>query len=79
MAKIITCPLNPLKVCQSAIVQKFAAMTRKYQLAYCYSVIEHNARNTIPTVYQNDKGTLASCNNNAINMVFPFDPYILKM
>lgn len=71
--KIVSCRLNPLKVCQTAVVQNFAAVTRKYQLAYCYTVIEHNSRSNLP-VYNMGNVTRAT-----LDPFFPFDPYLLKM
>lgn len=77
LTKIVTCRLNPLKVCLPAVVQNFAAVTRAYQLAYCYTIIEHNTRNTMPVAQQDghivkDKSELV-----LLNTFFPFDPYIL--
>lgn len=77
LGKIVTSRLNPLRVCQPAVVQNFAAVTRKYQLAYCYSIMEHNSRNVLPIVYQDDKGSLLVYKSN-LDILFPFDPYILK-
>lgn len=77
LGKIVTCRLNPLRVCQPNIVQYFAAITRNYQLAYCYSVIEHNLRNTLPTMYRDDKG-FVTISNNVLEAFYPFDPYILE-
>ena len=77
LSKIVTSRLNPLRVCQPAVVQNFAAITRKYQLAYCYSVIEHNSRNSMPTVYRDDKGYI-SISNNVLEAFYPFDPYVLQ-
>ncbi|CAH1185721.1 unnamed protein product [Phyllotreta striolata] len=77
MAKMVTSRLNPLRVCQHAVVQNFAAVTRKYQLAYCYSVIEHNSRNTLPVIYLDEKGTTVT-SDNTLNTFFPFDPFILE-
>lgn len=77
MAKMVTSRLNPLRVCQPAVVQNFAAITRKYQLAYCYTVIEHNARNTMPVIYQDDKGSIIM-SDNILDTFYPFDPYILE-
>lgn len=77
MGKIVTSRLNPLRVCQPAVVQNFAAITRKYQLAYCYSIIEHNSRNTLPTIYKDEKGSVI-VSSNVLEAFYPFDPYILK-
>lgn len=71
LTKIISCRLNPLKVCQSAVVQNFAAVTRTYQLAYCYTIIEHNARSNLPVVQSTNRLT------SWLDTFFPFDPYVL--
>ncbi|EFA10824.2 RNA polymerase I-specific transcription initiation factor RRN3 [Tribolium castaneum] len=77
LAKIVTSRLNPLRVCQPAVVQNFAAITRKYQLAYCYSIIEHNSRNTLPTVYRDEKG-FVTVSSNVLEACYPFDPFVLS-
>nr|CAD7400333.1 unnamed protein product [Timema poppensis] len=56
MAQIVTCRLNPLRVCLPVVVRNFAAVTRTYQLAYCYTIIEHNSRNSMPIIHTDDKG-----------------------
>jgi RNA polymerase I-specific transcription initiation factor RRN3 len=76
LGKIVTSRLNPLRTCQPAVVQNFAAITRKYQLAYCYSVIEHNSRSNLPTVFRDEKGYVTVC-TNVLSAFYPFDPYIL--
>lgn len=77
MGRIITSKLNPLKVCQSAVVQNFAAVTRNYQLVYCYTVIEHNSRTKIPVIYQSEQGSVVT-SDNILDAIFPFDPYVLE-
>uniref|UniRef100_A0A1Y1MD29 RNA polymerase I-specific transcription initiation factor RRN3 n=2 Tax=Photinus pyralis TaxID=7054 RepID=A0A1Y1MD29_PHOPY len=77
LGKIVTSTLNPLRVCQPAIVQNFASVARTYQLAYCYAVIEHNSRNIMPVIYQDDKGSVL-ISNNILDSFFPFDPLVLK-
>lgn len=77
LGKIITSQLNPLRVCQAAVVQNFAAVTRKYQLAYCYTVIDHNKRNSMPTIYQDDKGARI-ISGQCLSDFYPFDPYVLE-
>lgn len=71
------CRLNPLRFCQTAVLQNFAAVTRTYQLAYCYTIIEHNTRNVIPTIYHDEKGAEV-VSSNMLDSFFPFDPYLLK-
>lgn len=76
--RIIMCRLNPLKVCLPAIVQNFASVTRSYQLAYCYTVIEKNNRNLISRVVQSSNGTTEAVKLTVLHTLFPFDPYLLK-
>jgi len=77
-SKIVNSPLNPLNACLPNIVDKFALVTKQYQLAYCYSIIERNQRITIPML---SKEFGSNPNNvtmsNHLNTVFPFDPYLL--
>ncbi|CAN8030202.1 unnamed protein product [Ixodes persulcatus] len=75
---LVMCPLNPLKVCLPAVVQRFASVARHYQLVYCYSVIERNQRTALPveagtTLYGTSRG-----DDVALDAFFPFDPYLLK-
>lgn len=75
---IVTCRLNPLRVCQPAVVQNFAAFTRNYQLAYCHSIIEHNSRSSLSTIYQNRGGLGMVQTKDILEANYPFDPFILK-
>lgn len=77
LAKMVGCRLNPLRVCYPAVVQNFASVMRSHQLVYCYTVIENNSRNCMPTIYQDDRGSTI-ISNNVLDSFFPFDPYILK-
>ena len=72
LTKIVTCRLNPLRVCVPTVVQHFAAVTRTYQLAYCYTVMERNSRSNIPVVQSSNRLT------PWLDTFFPFDPYVLK-
>lgn len=72
LAKIITCKLNPLKVCHPEIMHNFAEITRIYQLAYCYTIIENNTRNQLP-LFDSKKGTTSTIEN-----FFPFSFYMLQ-
>lgn len=69
--KIVSCKLNPLKFCQTAVIQNFAAVTRNYQLAYCYPIIERNSRSNLPIIHTTSRFV------NWLDMFFPFDPYLL--
>ncbi|XP_060818468.1 RNA polymerase I-specific transcription initiation factor RRN3 [Bombus pascuorum] len=72
LAKIITCKLNPLKACHPEIAHSFAEITRIYQLAYCYTVIENNTRNQLP-LFDSKKGTTPT-----VEIFSPFNSYTLQ-
>ncbi|XP_044732243.1 RNA polymerase I-specific transcription initiation factor RRN3 [Chrysoperla carnea] len=76
LSKIVTCRLNPLRFCVQPVVQNFAAITRTYQLVYCYAIIEHNARNSQKIMYRDRNGQLTKM-NVCLQSFFPFDPYLL--
>jgi hypothetical protein len=59
------------------VAQNFAAVTRTYQLAYCYSVLQHNARYSMPVIHQ-DKGCAVTRESTLLDTFFPFDPFILR-
>ncbi|XP_055376833.1 RNA polymerase I-specific transcription initiation factor RRN3 [Condylostylus longicornis] len=71
---LVTCTFNPLRVCLPAIATAFAGVTRTYQLAYCHTILERNARRKLATVYANELMTPEEC----LDTFFPFDPYLLK-
>lgn len=73
LERLVMCQLNPLRVCASPIVSNFAAVTRRFQLAYCYTVMENNKRLQIPSA--SSEGRVSS--NTTLEMFFPFDPYLL--
>ncbi|KAJ1530564.1 hypothetical protein ONE63_005450 [Megalurothrips usitatus] len=77
LTKVVTCSLNPLKVCLPEIVKKFAAITRAYQLVYCNSVIERNSRNTVPIIYSKNSFVPIDQTTLLLDTFFPFDPYRL--
>ncbi len=77
LGRMVTCSLNPLKVCLPPVVKNFASIARHYQLAYCDTVIERNNRLNLPVV-----GSLASASVDdakplLLDTLFPFDPYRL--
>ncbi|KZC07908.1 RNA polymerase I-specific transcription initiation factor RRN3, partial [Dufourea novaeangliae] len=72
LAKIITSKLNPLKACYPEIVHNFAEITRTYQLAYCYTIIENNTRSQLP-IFNSKKATVTTVEN-----FFPFSSYTLQ-
>ncbi|XP_018428367.1 PREDICTED: RNA polymerase I-specific transcription initiation factor RRN3-like [Nanorana parkeri] len=72
------CQLNPLKICLPAVVNFFAAITRKYQLVFCYTIIERNNRQMIPIIRSNTCGTSVQSCTNPLDSFFPFDSCVLK-
>lgn len=70
--KIVTCKLNPLKMCDMKIVHDFANVTSMYQLAYCFTVIENNERNRLPVFGMKTHLPVLVPN------FFPFESYTLE-
>lgn len=73
LERLVLSPLNPLRMCAAPIVSNFAAVARRFQLAYCYTIMENNKRLEIPSSCISEK-TLGS---TSLDMFFPFDPYLL--
>lgn len=78
LERVVMCQLNPLKVCLPAVTNMFAAITRKYQVVFCYTIIEKNNRNVLPVVRSSAGGDSVTINTNPLDSFFPFDPYLLK-
>ncbi|XP_072838935.2 RNA polymerase I-specific transcription initiation factor RRN3 [Pogona vitticeps] len=76
--RIVMSQLNPLKVCLPSIVSFFASLTRKYQVAFCDTIIERNRRQVLPVVRSSCGGDSIETSTNPLDSFFPFDPYILK-
>lgn len=74
LSTLVTCHLNPLRVCLPAVATAFAGVTRAHQLAYCHTILERNARRKLAMVYQND----IVMPDETLDTSFPFDPYLLK-
>ncbi|KAM6957272.1 RNA polymerase I-specific transcription initiation factor RRN3 [Aplochiton taeniatus] len=77
MERLVMCQLNPLKVCLPSVTNMFAAFTRKYQLVFCYSIIERNNRQVLPVVRSSLGGDYVPAQTNPLDSFFPFDPYLL--
>ncbi|KAK9513068.1 hypothetical protein O3M35_001342 [Rhynocoris fuscipes] len=77
LSKIVTCRLNPLRACVPVVATHFASVARKFQLAYCYTIMEHNARSTLPQVPADTNGTSSIALQTQLDAFFPFDPYLL--
>lgn len=74
LSTIVNCHLNPLRVCRPEVATAFAGITRTYQLAYCHSILERNARRKLALIYTNETAMPEDC----LDTNYPFDPYILK-
>jgi len=78
---IVTCHLNPLRFCLPTIVTNFSAVAKHFQVAYCDTIVQKNARLHLPQV-----GAIVShsrSSNDAkpvlLDTFFPFDPYKLSL
>nr|XP_020463992.1 RNA polymerase I-specific transcription initiation factor RRN3 [Monopterus albus] len=78
LERVVMCQLNPLKVCLPSVTSMFAAITRKYQVVFCYTIIERNNRHMLPVVRSSAGGDSVTTNTNPLDSLFPFDPYLLK-
>lgn len=78
LERVVMCQLNPLKVCLPAVTNLFAAVTRKYQVVFCYTIIERNSRLQLPVVRSSAGGDSVTTITNPLDSFFPFDPYLLR-
>lgn len=78
LERVVMCQLNPLKVCLPSVTSMFAAITRKYQVVFCYTIIERNNRTVLPVVRSSTGGDSVTTNTNPLDSFFPFDPFLLK-
>ncbi|KAM8824991.1 RNA polymerase I-specific transcription initiation factor RRN3 isoform 1-T1 [Synchiropus picturatus] len=78
LERVVMCQLNPLKVCLPTVASMFAAVTRKYQVVFCYTIIERNNRLQLPVVRSSAGGDGGATNTNPLDCFFPFDTYLLK-
>ncbi|TFK55617.1 RNA polymerase I-specific transcription initiation factor RRN3 [Heliocybe sulcata] len=89
--RVITSPLNPLKVCSANVVTQFARIAQATDFIYCYTIIESNKRTetgyasstATPVSERRSRATavhpavLGHSINAELNTFFPFDPYKL--
>ncbi|KAF7656375.1 hypothetical protein LDENG_00041970 [Lucifuga dentata] len=78
LERVVMCQLNPLKFCLPSVSSMFAAVTRKYQVVFCYTIIERNNRQVLPVVRSSTGGDCVTTISNPLDSFFPFDPYLLK-
>ncbi|XP_012332851.1 RNA polymerase I-specific transcription initiation factor RRN3 isoform X2 [Aotus nancymaae] len=76
--RIVMSQLNPLKICLPSVVNFFAAITNKYQLVFCYTIIERNNRQMLPVIRSTSGGDSVQTCTNPLDTFFPFDPCVLK-
>ncbi|XP_008589951.1 PREDICTED: RNA polymerase I-specific transcription initiation factor RRN3 isoform X2 [Galeopterus variegatus] len=76
--RIVMSQLNPLKICLPTVVNFFATITNKYQLVFCYTIIERNNRQMLPVIRNTAGGDLVQTCTNPLDTFFPFDPCVLK-
>ncbi|XP_042554316.1 RNA polymerase I-specific transcription initiation factor RRN3 [Dipodomys spectabilis] len=76
--RLVMSQLNPLKICLPSVVNFFAAITNKYQLAFCYTIIERNSRQMLPVIRSSAGGDSVQTCTNPLDTFFPFDPCMLK-
>ncbi|CAN9505349.1 unnamed protein product [Ophioblennius macclurei] len=77
LERVVMCQLNPLKVCLPSVANLFAAVTRKYQVVFCYTILERNSRLVLPVVRSSAGGDSVATISNPLDSFFPFDPYLL--
>ncbi|XP_034047300.1 RNA polymerase I-specific transcription initiation factor RRN3 [Thalassophryne amazonica] len=77
LERVVMSQLNPLKVCLPSVTSMFAAITRKYQVVFCYTVIERNKSHVLPVLRTSAGGERVTTNTNPLDSFFPFDPYLL--
>ncbi|KAG7220118.1 hypothetical protein INR49_000994 [Caranx melampygus] len=58
--------------------QQVCLCCRKYQVVFCYTIIERNNRHVLPVVRSSAGGDCVTTNTNPLDSFFPFDPYLLK-
>ncbi|XP_075798194.1 RNA polymerase I-specific transcription initiation factor RRN3 isoform X2 [Microtus pennsylvanicus] len=78
LERVVLSQLNPLKICLPSVVNLFAAITNKYQLVFCYTIMERNNRQMLPVIRSTAGGDSVQTCTNPLDTFFPFDPCMLK-
>jgi len=77
--RIVTCRMNPLKVCLPTVVRMFAHITRHHEIVFCYTIIERNNRMLLPVATTTSSRAVSNLSfMNQLDSFFPFDPYLLR-
>ncbi|KAG8689327.1 hypothetical protein FRC11_003127 [Ceratobasidium sp. 423] len=91
--RAIMCPLNPLKICATNVVQQFARVSNSTGFVYCFTILESNRRSDLAAAEAPppQHGTRLKIDpkharlsrdpalDADLNAFFPFDPYKLPM
>lgn len=69
-----------LQICLPSVVELFAELTSRYELLFCYTILEQNKRLVLSTASSMSSGATvtAAQTANPLDCFFPFDPYTLK-
>lgn len=79
LARIVTCRMNPLKLCLPSVVKMFARITRDHEIVFCYTIIERNNRMLLPVASKTSSRAVSDLSfMNQLDTFFPFDPYRLR-
>ncbi|CAD5123499.1 DgyrCDS11842 [Dimorphilus gyrociliatus] len=75
---LVTSRLNPLKACLPTVVNTFSSVAHQQQIVLCDSIIERNARSSLPVVSSKFSDGWLFTKSNPLDAFFPFDPYVLN-
>lgn len=79
--RVIIAKFNPLKYCDETVVYIFAKIATKLNVCYCYSIIEHNKRETMIQSHSNLPSSVGNFRHKQefldLEAYFPFDPLVL--
>jgi len=73
LERIINNKFNPLKICSKGVVNEFARITQKYEIIYCYTILEKNKKFIMFGKKSNEIEEL----KNDLNSFFVFEPFTL--
>ena len=76
--RTVTCHLNPLRFCLPTIVRNFSAVAKHFQVAYCDTILQKNARLHLPEVSAMATHVTSGAKPVLLDTFFPFDPYNLS-
>ena len=78
---VLILPFGVTQVCLPSVVEMFARLTSRYELLFCYTILEQNKRLVLSTgisTSESGAGATAVQVANHLDCFFPFDPYTLK-